>query len=551
MQMGRQPVEALDGRLAGQVCLRNNGQAVVEGALAPAGHRYLITLTATGCANGRLLSAQKTLVDRRDDVVPALDGLIDRTRRRLGESPEAIKRFDVALLHGQTASLEALEAYSEGVRAADGGRLADAIALQQHAVDLDPNFAAAHLELARTMFNIGRYKESRLESTKAFELRDTANASLRYSIEIIYHLVADLDYLRTHALARAATAVFPDHLIGWGQQANVDIQLGRYDDAVNEARRELALDTGREGAYNRLAEALRDAGRLAEAQRVCQDAVAHHVAGGLIAGQMAELALARGDRAAFAAVIADGRGHPWEPSLVQLEARAAYAAGQMRRGDDLFERAAGLYAATGEDPDFLGHQALALALAGELDRASRLVASPLLPGAPVNLSRVSMLYALSEAGQLRRATSLLDQFRRDGPQDTTLNTVFAPVASATLDLTQGRARVALADLSPAAPFEARDNAAPYLRGRIYLALKDGAAAAAEFRKVIDRRGVDPEDIRHPLAWLGLARAEAMEGRFADSRRDYLKFVDLWRDADPDVPVLIQARAELQALPGAP
>jgi len=145
--------------------------------------------------------------------------------------------------------------------------------------------------------------------------------------------------------------------------------------------------------------------------------------------------------------------------------------------------------------------------------------------------------------------ALLGQFLEDRPLDTTLNTVFAPAARAALDLAQGRARDALVDLSPAAPLEARDNAAAYLRGRIDLALKDGAGAAQEFHKVTDHPGVDPWDIRHALAWLGLARAAALQGRYDDSRRDYRRFLDLWRNADPDVPLLLQARAELRALPG--
>jgi DNA-binding winged helix-turn-helix (wHTH) protein len=230
-QMARPSDQTLDVRLAGQVCLRDNGQAVVEGALAPVGGRYLVTLTATACGDGRLLSAQKRLVDRREDVVPALDAMIDRTRRDLGESADTVRRFDTPLLPGQTGSLAALEAYSRGVRASDQGRLGDAIALQQHAIDLDPRFAAAHLELARALFNIGRSAESRAEITKAFALRDSANEELRYSIEILYHLIVDLDYRRALALARAATDTFPDHLIGWGQQANLDIQFGRYDEA--------------------------------------------------------------------------------------------------------------------------------------------------------------------------------------------------------------------------------------------------------------------------------------------------------------------------------
>jgi DNA-binding winged helix-turn-helix (wHTH) protein/tetratricopeptide (TPR) repeat protein len=548
-QMGRPAGGAPDASLASQVCLRNNGQAVVEGALTPIGHRYMVTLTATGCRDGRLLSAQKRLVDRREDVVPALDALIDRTRRKLGESAEVVRRFDTPLLPGQTGSLAALEAYSEGVRASDEGRLPEAIALLQHAVDLDPRFAAAHLDLARNLFNTGCYADARAEITKAFALKDTTNEDLRFSIEIIYHLMVDLDYRRALALAKAATDVFPDHPIGWGQQANLEIQFGRFDDAVVAARREVGLLPGREGAYFRLAEALRDAGRMGEAAQVCRDAAVHKAASGLIAGQILLLAMARGDRNEVETIVAQARGRPWEADLAVADAQSADAAGELRRGEELFDRAKGLYAAAGEDGSLIGHQALDLVLAGKPAAGLKLI-TPLPPVGPVmDLGKVDMVYALAEAGQARRMKALLGQFLEDRPLDTTLNTVFAPAARAALDLAQGRAQDALVDLAPAAPLEARDNAAPYLRGRIDLALKDGAGAAREFHKVIDHPGVDPWDIRHALAWLGLARAEALQSRHGDSRRDYRRFLDLWRNADPDVPVLLQARTELRALPG--
>jgi DNA-binding winged helix-turn-helix (wHTH) protein/tetratricopeptide (TPR) repeat protein len=548
-QMGRPREELLDAPLAGQVCLRNNGQAVVEGAVAPVGRRYLVTLTATSCRDGRMISAQKRLVDRREDVVPALDALIDGTRRNLGESADAVKRFDISLLPGQTGSIAALEAYSEGVKAFDQGRLQDAIALQQHAVDLDTRFAAAHLDLARALFNIGRYADARVEITKAFALKDTANEDLRFSIEILYHVIVDLDYRRALALAKAATDVFPDHLIGWGQQANLDIQFGRFDDAIVDGRKEVGLLPGREGAYARLADALMSAGRMDEAAEVCRDAIAHKAAGGLIAGELAELAVARGDRAAMEAAVAQARGRPWEADLTVVQAQSAYAAGEIRRGDALFDRAKGLYAAAGEDGSLIGHQALDRVLAGEPAAGLKLITPPPPIGPVMDLAKVDMVYALGEAGQARRMQALLGHYLKQMPLDTTLNTVFAPAARAALDLAQGRARDALIDLAPAAPLEARDNAAPYLRGRIDLALNDGAGAAREFHKVIDHPGVDPSDIRHALSWLGLARAEALEKRYGDSRRDYERFLALWRNADPDVPVLARARSELSALPG--
>ena len=526
VMMNRPRDTPLGPAVAREVCLRNNAQATVEGSVAPMGRRYLITLTATDCRDGRRLSAEKAFADSRDGVIPALDRVIIATRRRLGEAAASVKRFDIPLLQGKTGSLEALQAYSQGVRAADHGRGADAIVLLQRAVTIDPGFAAAHLELARSLFNTGRYAESRAAMTRAYQLKGSANEEMAYSIAILHSMVVDLDYPKALGLAKAATDLFPDHLIGWGQQANIDLQFGRYRDAVAAARRELALGAGREGAYFRLAQALMGDGRLAEAEQVCRAATEHRVAGGMIAVARISLALARDDAAGLEREVRDASGQSWEPDVLVVAALGAYRSGRMAKGDALFERAAALDRAAGAEGYFTGQRAMTLMLAGERDAALKLVTPLPVETKVMSLSLINTLYVLEEAGDVRRAGPLLSLAAQRGPSDTILNVEFAPTARATLDLVQRRPGAALADLAPAAVYEARDNAVPFLRGRIDLALGDGAGAAREFAEIIDHPGVDPWDIRHPLAWLNLARARRLMGREGDSRAAYRKFFAL-------------------------
>ena len=546
-QMMRQGDETLTPVLAGQVCRRNDGRAVIEGALASPGGRYLLTLTATDCQDGRRLSAQKAVVDRRDQVIPALDRLIDRTRRTLGESAASLKRYDTPLLHGRTASLEALQAYSEGMRAADHGQSQDAITLLEHAVALDPRFAAAHFELARQDFNARRYAESRVEITRAYRLRDTVGDDLRYSIEIIDVLIMELDYPKALALAKAATDAFPDHAVGWAQQANLDMQLGLFKDAVVAARREVSLTPGREAARYRLVTALMNDDQLEAARAAASDAAAHGASGALIASALDELAVATGDDRALRRNLAAAGGRPWEADVLIDAGRAAYEKGEVRQGDLLFARAGGLYRAAGEDGYYVGHQAIALALLGEDRAASRLVSPVPDDHGVTSLSVIYALFTLAETGQADRAHTLLDRLLRRGPTDTILNAEFAPEARAALALRQGRPEAGLAMLAPASLYEARDNGVPYLRGRIYLALGDGAQAAREFHKIVDHPGRDPLDVRHRLAHLGLARALRLAGDRVGARREYQSLLAGWSDADADVPVITTARREAAAL----
>jgi DNA-binding winged helix-turn-helix (wHTH) protein/tetratricopeptide (TPR) repeat protein len=535
--------------LAREVCLRSGAQAVIQGALARIGRRYLVTLMTTGCADGAAVASEKGVADSREAVVGAVDSLVAASRRKLGEPEASLRRYDAPLIQGRTASLEALRAYSQGVRDQDAGRVREAGAEFDQAVSLDPQFAAAWLDKARLDFNTGRYQESREAISRAYALRERVGQDTRFSIEIVYNLVVPLDYVQALSLAQAATRLYPDHWIGWSQQANLNIQFGRYDEAVTAARHALALAPGRESGYVQLGEALTGQGRFAEALAVCRAAQARGVAGGMIAGLEANLAAARDAPQDLQRILAAAGDRPWEPDVLATAALDAYRHGQVNRGDALFARAAALHAAAGTLDYYRGERALDLALAGDAPAAQALV-TPLPPEVhPMSLSLVDTIFTLAELGQAPRASQLLAATMRNGPTDTTLRAEFAPEARASMALAAGKPRQALAELEPARIYEDRDVTAPFLRARIELALGDGAAAAADFRKVIAASGLDPADIRHALAWLGLARAQRAQGRLAEARVAYGRFFSQWAGADPDVPVLQAARREAAQLGG--
>jgi len=540
--MTRSGDERLTPPLAQEVCARDDGQAVVEGAIAALGAKYLLTLTATDCAGERVLASEKVQVDGREAVIPALDRLIRQVRGKLGESAGSIAKFDVSLARERTSSLAALKAFSEASHLAGHGQSADSIPLFQHAIELDPNFATAYASLSAIYYNLTQ-KESAIASiTKAYALRDTVNEREKFHIITLYGVMVTQDVNETIRASEAWSETYPQDFRAWVDLANADNWIGRYPEAIGAAKRALAINPGAETAYIILARPLMHAGRLAEAAAICARAAAKGLDGEQIRGLMMEIAVAGGDHAGLERQVAWARGKPVERAVLIFAARDAYRQGQVRRGDDLYARVAEL----SKDQDLsdftLAPRARDLTDLGLMDRAR-----VLLDRVPADPDPENYLFTLADVGDPARVRTILDRYLRQAPSDTLLNAIFAPEARATLALRQGRPTEAVAALQPALPYEARDNDVPYLRGRAYLAAADGARAVAEFRKILDHPGVEPASPLYPLAQLGLARALRLEGDLPAGRRAYATFLASWKDADPDLPVLRAARAEYAAI----
>jgi DNA-binding winged helix-turn-helix (wHTH) protein/tetratricopeptide (TPR) repeat protein len=540
--MSRPKDTPLTETVAAEICARNNGQAVVEGAIAPLGADYLVTLNATDCANGRALDAEKTEVVGREAVIPALDRLIDRMRERLGESRDQIARFNVPLANEKTTSLAAIKAYSEGVWLANSGQSDQAQALYQQAIELDPNFAAAYASLAALDFNSGRKRAAKEAMDKAFGLRDTVNEELRLNIEILFNSLVSGDYNAVIRSAQAMTQIYPRQGSAWINLSNAENWLGHYAAAVDAGRHAVETAPGRESSYAVLARALMHAGQLDQAAEACRQAAAKGLAGGQIASLTAEIAIARNDAPGLARVLAAAHEKPYEAAILGIAARDAYRQGQIARGDSLYAQAAVLYAASGEPDESIPDHASDLAELGLRDRGRALAAR-----APDDADPMTYLLTLAELGERARAAAILESDLRGRPSDTLLNSVLKPELDAMAAIRSGHPRDAIADLRTASPYEARDNDAPYLRGEAFLAANDGPGAAVEFRKILDHPGVEPADVLRPLAQLGLARAYGLTHDGPKSRSAYRQFFADWRNADPDVPALKAARAEYAAL----
>lgn len=540
--MTRPPDAALTPAVAREVCERSNGTATVDGAVAEVGAKYLLTLTATNCTSGDVIAADKAEVDRRDDLLPALDRLVGRLRLRLGEPSDSIRRFNAPLLQRRTSSLEALQAYSQAVYDFNHGKRIEAIPLFQHAISLDPSFSAAHADLAAVYSNLNQDDLAAASIKRAYALRDTAGEHEKLVISSRYNAFVSGDVAEGLRLYRSWTQIYPNEAVAWANLANRESWVGQYDLAVGDARRAAALGLESESAYAVFARALLRAGRLDEAQAVGGQATARHVDGDDLHGVLYDIALVRGDAAAADRQLQWAAGKPGERTLLINAGQAAFGRGQVRRGLDLFARAKAGGQSYGLGDIFSAPDARLLFDLGLQDLARQTLAQ-----VPAGYDSADYRFALAEFGDAAHAQALLAADLKATPTNTLLTQVFAAEQRAAAALRRGQPAAAITALRSAEPYDMRTLDTPYLRGQAYLAAGDGAHAAAEFQNILSHRFVEAVSEHYQLAHLGLARALRLEGDIAGSRRAYEAFFQDWRDADPGMPLLAAAKAEYAGL----
>jgi DNA-binding winged helix-turn-helix (wHTH) protein/tetratricopeptide (TPR) repeat protein len=540
-RMTRPRDEPLTPATADEVCARNNGQAVVDGTIAALGTKYLLTLTATQCAGGAIMAAEKAQIGRREEVVPALDALVRHMRRKLGEPDESIHRYDTPLAQEKTASLEALEAFSQASVLQAHGRPTDALPLYQRAIALDPRFAGAYVNLSSVYVLLGRHDLEAASLTKAYELRDGVGARAGYRIASRYHHSVTRDLDEELADLRLWAQAFPDDPNAWSNLANIEDLVGQPERAAEDGRRALALDAHGESSYFTLAQAYRRCGRLAEAKAVIAQATAKGLAGPMLAYQRYLIALVEDDAAGADRAKAETRGTVADALVRATEAELLFGQGRLRQGRaDIQQLAAIDPAAPAARPGLWARYLVDL---GRPDLARALLAghapSPDDPGE---------LYARAWLDEPSRIRSSLEASLRLHPQDTLLNRLYAPQVLAILDLRRRLPADALRDLAPALAFRETDVGVSYLLGQILLAQGDGTRAAEAFGFLLGHRQLYPAFPLYPAARIGLARALRVQGDVAGSRRAYeAAFAEL-KDADADLPILIAAKAEYAALP---
>jgi Tfp pilus assembly protein PilF len=549
-QMERSPNERLTGTVALEVCQRLGLQAMVRGSIARLGSAYAIVVDAVNCETGSVIAGEQAQASGQDDVLPTIGRVASALRARLGESLQSIERFDVPVAQATTPSLAALKAYTLGLAQRDRGAELESVPFFEHALELDPGFAAAATMLSTVYGNLGEPARSEEFARRAFEHSAEVSERERLFITYQYHDRVTGDQEEVAATLERWTRTFPNDFRPANALAVLHSRYGAFDRAVAEAEEALRRSPEHPFPLSNLAHALRGLGRYSEAKRVADDAVALGVETVPTRRLLYQLAVLAGDTGAAAYQVAWARGRPREFDLVAAQAQVAAYHGRMREAGRLYRDVAEL-AQRRNLPEvagaYLAHEALARAVYGDLDRAASLaresVAAPdREASAAPRVRAVTALALAGDADGVRRAKAAL----AERPRATFTSGVLVPSTRAAHALAAGRASEAVAVLDAARPFETGTVAALvplYLRGQAYLALRDGARARAEFAAILAHRGSEPFSPVCALAHLGIARAERLLGNPRESARAYDEFFAIWAEADPDVPVLQAARAE--------
>ena len=546
-----QPKDArLTRELAHEVCQRTASAASIEGSISSLGSQYVVGLKAVNCRSGDVLANEQTTASGKEQVLKALGEAATKMREKLGESLASVQKYDAPAENVTTPSLEALQAYSLGYQAYERTDFAAAVPLFQRATSLDPNFAMAYALLGVSYLNLGEDTRAVENIRKAYELRERVSDREKFYIASHYEhwVTGNLEAARkTYELWARTYPRDNNPLMNLGIIYEL---LGDYDKALAQAQEAIKLDP-RSGNYGNLVNSYVQVNRLDEARATAQEAQAHNLDNPKIHLQLYEIDFLQHDAAGMEREAAGLMGKPGvEDIMLDVESDTAAYGGQFAKARELTRRASDSAQRADKKETAAGYEAEAAlreALVGNMSQAKQQAQAALALSTSIYVEGGSAI-ALGLAGDAPQATRLAADVAKRLPENTMVQFGFLPMIHAAAALQSGSANNALEALVPAAPYELGSGLYPaYQRGEAYLAAHQGSAAAAEFQKILYHACVVQNDLIGALAHLGLARAYAFSGDTVKAKSAYQDFLGLWKDADPDIPILKQAKAEYAKL----
>jgi eukaryotic-like serine/threonine-protein kinase len=543
-RMARSPDATVTGAVAREVGQREGLKAAVEGSIAALGSRYLIMVEVRDCRTGASLVSEKEEAESKEAVSTALDRLAVRIRRRLGESLTSVEKYDAPLERATTPSLEALQAYSLGVRESFSGNTSKAVTYLSRAIELDPTFASAYSRLANRYEVAGDSTRAEECARKAYALRDRATENERYYITSTYHLRVDGDLIKEVEVTELWKRAYPRNSVAANHLGGALAELGRLDEAAEQYRQVVSANRADPSAIANLAASLIALRRLAEAKALCEESLHEYPDSAGIHRALYLVALLQGDDGGARAQREWARGKPREPAFIEVDRQRAVHYGQFGRSRKLRLEAAAL---TGRQPPTgSGIAPITQAWVGNLDTAHEGALAALEAAKGNRAAAAEAALALALTGDGARAEPVAADLGSRFPVDTLLQARSIPVIRAGIELTRKNPQKAIQLLNRATAYDRGELTSLYLRGLAWLQAGSAADAAAEFQKVIER-GDAARSVLYPLSYLGRARALALGGDVAASRKGYEDFLTLWKDADADIPILKEAKAEYAKL----
>ncbi len=545
----------LTNEIAREVCLRTNSKALMTGSIQSVGNHYLIGLRATNCQTGDTLASAKADADNRDAVLGLLGKAGDEVRQKLGESLASIQGHSKPIDQATTSSLEALQAYTQGRQMQWSKGDAASIPFHKRAIELDPNFARAYAALGMADFNLGNTSAAMENFSKAFELRDRVSERERFYIEASYYSFATGELLKADQVYGQWIAAYPDDFMPYANLPLNQVSLAQYDSALESARQAARLGPESATGDQQMMAAYLSLGRFDEAKAIYDQAITQFPEVDFLHEQRYLVAFLQRDQAAMQQQVdwAKGRRAPMFTLWAELDTTAYFGhLDAARKLASSIEQQAASIDNNDKAAQTRALMALYEAEFGDLD-AAKFQAVQALQMAESRDVMILAAMALARAGDIAQAQHYADKLNQQFPLDTIIQTYWLPTIRAAIALERNNAEQAIAALEPAIQYELGNQgyvflAPVYLRGIAYLKAHQGEQAAAEFNKFAQYPGIAKNCPLGALAVLQLARAQVMSGETKAARKSYQDFLALWNNADPDVPILQEARKEYQKVP---
>ncbi len=555
--MGRAPDTAFTADVAREVCRRAGSQATLLGSISRIESHYAITLKALNCENGDLLDVEQAEADRRERVLGKLHQVAKSMRNKLGESLASVQKYDTPLEQATTSSLEALQAYSSASKAARSQGDAAAISLFKRALELDPNFVAAIVDLGITYCNLGEEEPCVDYVSKAYELRDRVTERERFSVDSSYYMFVTGELEKAAQTYEEWKQLYPRELPPYINLGIVNSNLGLDEEALANDKEGLALRKDNSVVYRDLSFDYMNLNRLDEAQSVLSEAQTRKLDASLTKNYY-QLAFLQNDasgmaRATFKALGKSGD----EPTMFAIEADTEGFHGRLRAANEMTRRSMAAALRDGDKESAADAEITEALREAEFGDAapSRLHAASALRLAGTREVQVATALAFARTGDARRAQAMSAALQKRFPHDTLLLNYWLPTIHAAVALSQDKAAEAVAYLEETSRYELGGGVLPfsagasmypvYLRGEAYLKLKQWDHAAAEFQKIVEHRGLVWNFPLASLAYIELARAR-INSDPAAARAAYRQFLDLWEGAD--APIYSQAKREYAGIP---
>jgi len=550
--MGRSADERLTPDLAQDVCQREGIKAVLNGTISNIGSQYVVDVNAINCQSGDSLAREQVQAEKKEQVLAAVGKAASNLRGKLGESLASVQKFDAPVEEATTSSLEALKAFSLGEAERDKGSELEAIPFYKHAIELDPNFAVAYARLGQCYANTGQDAVAVENTRQAFERRERTSEVEKLYITTHYYDIVTREVDKSIEAYQLWKRTYPRDSIPTNNLAVFYGDTGKLNESLVEAQETMRLSPDAALSYQVLGRGFLALNRFAEAKAIRQrqidlklDSTGDHR--GLFA-----MAFLQGDAAEMQRQADWAKGKSDEFLMLEGEAEVAAFSGQLQKAREAYRQAAD-NAQRGKFREaaaaITARSAIVEAVFGNQSPARQLAVEAL----NLDRGRETLPFAglaSSLAGESAQATAAANELSKLSPLDTMVNNVSLPAIRAGIEINRGDPAKAVESLQASIPYEFgwESRVTPnYIRGLAQLKMRQGKEAAAEFQKILDHRGICQTSPFCSLSHLQLGRARALSGDNAGARTAYQDFFALWKDADPDVPILKEAKAEYAKL----